>query len=114
MAGRRKKPANDSVLHRAELPQPGPRPKRSDPEYYEKLRANAIAAFKRDQANAKAAGFTYYIWRTCKDSRVCPICAQKEGKRFRWDTEPEQGHPGFGCEGEGCYCRCFAQVDVRS
>ena len=49
----------------------------------------------------QAVGVEEYIWTTSKDSRVRPEHRAREGKRFRWDTPPPDGHPG-----EAIQCRC--------
>lgn len=49
-------------------------------------------------------GIDEYVWSTSKDERVRPTHIENEGKRFRWDTPPEEtGHPG-----EDIQCRCVA------
>lgn len=75
-----------------------------------KSRASLIA---RDQVltlNAQIAkqrqvnlGIEEYIWTTSGDDRVRDEHADRAGKRFRWDTPPEDGHPG-----EPIQCRCSA------
>jgi len=58
------------------------------------------------QANAtiqQAAGVESYIWRTMRDSRVRPAHASRDGRRFRWDRPPSDGHPGAAYN-----CRCVA------
>lgn len=47
------------------------------------------------------AGIVEYIWTTSGDERVRDEHDEREGKRFRWDTPPEDGHPG-----EPIQCRC--------
>ena len=47
------------------------------------------------------AGIEEYIWTTSGDERVRPEHEEREGKRFRWNTPPEDGHPG-----EPIQCRC--------
>lgn len=48
-------------------------------------------------------GIDSYIWSTSKDQRVRPDHADREGKEFRWNNPPEDGHPG-----KAIYCRCVA------
>lgn len=71
-----------------------------------------------NQIRQQAIGIEEYIWRTSKDQRVVgnpsgiyPVGNKKhedhyhrEGKRFRWDSPPEDGHPGQAIE-----CRCHAE-----
>lgn len=69
----------------------------------------------------EAIGIEEYIWRTSQDQRVAgnpsglyPDASnnstfhgnhyEREGKRFRWDTPPPDGHPGHAG-----FCRCHAQ-----
>lgn len=49
-------------------------------------------------------GVTEYIWRTSGDERVRPSHEALEGRRFRWDEPPDEGHPG-----EPINCRCVAE-----
>lgn len=52
-------------------------------------------------------GIEYYIWRTMRDNRVRPTHRAREGERYRWDTPPTDGHPGWSyrcrCVAVGCY-----------
>jgi SPP1 gp7 family putative phage head morphogenesis protein len=49
-------------------------------------------------------GIDEYIWSTSQDERVRPTHQENEGKKFRWDSPPEEtGHPG-----EDVMCRCVA------
>lgn len=50
------------------------------------------------------SGVGEYIWSTMKDNRVRPVHAAREGKKFRWDSPPPDGHPGWPIR-----CRCTAQ-----
>lgn len=61
------------------------------------LNANVV---KQRQINA---GIEEYIWTTSGDDRVRDEHAEREGRRFRWNTPPEDGHPG-----EPIQCRCSA------
>lgn len=70
------------------------------------------------QARQSALGIEEYIWRTAKDQRVVgnpsglyPVGNPKhgnhferEGKVFRWDEPPADGHPGWAIR-----CRCHAE-----
>lgn len=53
----------------------------------------------------RAAGRTQYRWRTQRDERVRKAHRLREGRVFKWDEPPTDGHPGtpFGC-------RCWAEV----
>jgi SPP1 gp7 family putative phage head morphogenesis protein len=51
----------------------------------------------------QSAGIEEYRWQTMQDSRVRPRHRARQGKIFRWDEPPEDGHPG-----EAIRCRCVA------
>lgn len=51
----------------------------------------------------QALGIEKYDWQTSGDERVREEHAQRNGRRFRWDDPPEDGHPG-----EAINCRCSA------
>ena len=69
------------------------------------------------QARQEDAGITHYIWRTAGDNRVVGQPGglypkgntahgnhyERNGKVFRWDRPPDDGHPG-----EAILCRCVA------
>ena len=73
------------------------------------------------QARQGQLGITEYIWRTAQDERVVgdpgglyPTGnsrhmnhAERDGKRFRWDSPPPDGHPG-----QAIQCRCVAQAVI--
>lgn len=63
------------------------------------LTLNAQLARTRQQN----VGIVEYIWTTSGDERVRPEHEERDGKVFRWDTPPEDGHPG-----EPIQCRCTA------
>lgn len=48
-------------------------------------------------------GIESYVWRTMMDNRVRPEHRAREGKIFRWDNPPPDGHPGYPVR-----CRCYA------
>lgn len=50
------------------------------------------------------AGIEEYEWLTCRDSRVRDSHIEREGKIYRWDNPPCDGHPGIPIQ-----CRCVAQ-----
>jgi SPP1 gp7 family putative phage head morphogenesis protein len=68
----------------------------------------------------RAAGIEEYDWGTSDDSRVVgtpggryPVASnpevhgdhyERQGKRFRWDQPPPDGHPG-----QAIQCRCYAR-----
>lgn len=74
-----------------------------------------------NQIRQQAIGIEEYIWRTSRDQRVVgnptgiyPVGNLKhedhyhrEGKRFRWDSPPEDGHPG-----QAIQCRCHAEAII--
>ena len=71
-----------------------------------------------NQTRQQANGITEYEWVTAKDRRVVgtpggayPKASrahgnhfERDGKRYRWDSPPADGHPG-----EAINCRCFAR-----
>lgn len=70
------------------------------------------------QARQTALGIEEYIWRTARDQRVVGTPGglypsptklhgnhyAREGKVFRWDEPPDDGHPGWAIR-----CRCYAE-----
>ncbi|MBR2215975.1 MAG: minor capsid protein [Selenomonadaceae bacterium] len=50
------------------------------------------------------AGIERYIWVTMLDSRVRPKHRPRHGVSYRWDSPPDDGHPGWPIR-----CRCVAQ-----
>lgn len=95
-----------------------------------KKRAKLIARDQTSKLNASinqvrqtSIGIEEYIWRTSKDERVVgtpgglyPVGNAKhmnhfvrEGKKFRWDSPPPDGHPGTPI-----YDRCHAEpiIDI--
>lgn len=63
------------------------------------LTLNAQVA-KQRQTNL---GIEEYDWTTSGDNKVRDEHEDRDGKRFRWDQPPEDGHPG-----EPIQCRCTA------
>ena len=76
-----------------------------------------------NQTRQEAIGIDEYIWRTAKDERVAGSPTQpiknpnnpyhgdhyhREGKRFRWDSPPPDGHPGHAIQ-----CRCNAEPIIN-
>lgn len=75
------------------------------------------------RARNEEVGIEEYIWRTVGDERVAGSPSAPEtnrvhgnhykrnGKKFRWDSPPHDGHPGFAIN-----CRCIAEpvVNVES
>ena len=51
----------------------------------------------------QSAGITEYRWQTMMDDRVRPAHRERQGKIFKWDEPPEDGHPG-----EAIRCRCVS------
>lgn len=74
------------------------------------------------QARQTSLGIEEYIWRTSRDSRVVGTPGglypngnskhgdhfAREGKVFRWDEPPSDGHPGWPIR-----CRCHAEPVVN-
>lgn len=49
-------------------------------------------------------GVGSYIWRTVSDNRVREEHEARDGKKFKWEDPPEDGHPGIPIN-----CRCYAE-----
>lgn len=47
-----------------------------------------------NEERQKGMGVDSYIWRTARDNRVRDEHTEREGRLFRWDSPPEDGHPG--------------------
>ena len=78
-------------------------------------RARLIARDQIEKLNAKiteqrqtAIGIDSYIWRTSLDSRVRQLHREREGEVFKWDSPPEDGHPG-----QPINCRCRAEPNIE-
>lgn len=76
-----------------------------------KRRARVIAGDQLHKLNvqlsairARQLGIKRYVWHTRLDDRVRPAHRAREGKVFRWDKPPPDGHPGYPI-----MCRCAAQ-----
>jgi SPP1 gp7 family putative phage head morphogenesis protein len=63
----------------------------------------ATASATAVQATQTDLGIEEYIWVTAHDDRVRPEHKARDGKTFRWDTPPKDGHPG-----QPIQCRCVA------
>ena len=77
------------------------------------------------QARNEEVGISEYIWRTAGDIRVVGTPGglypkgnrihgnhyKRNGQTFRWDSPPEDGHPGFAIN-----CRCVAEskIDIEA
>lgn len=77
-----------------------------------------------NEVRQTSIGIDEYIWRTSEDERVVGNPSgiypdgnkthgdhyHRNGKKFRWDTPPADGHPGSAIQ-----CRCYAQpiIDPR-
>jgi SPP1 gp7 family putative phage head morphogenesis protein len=55
------------------------------------------------EVRMRRIGVESYEWSTSHDERVRPEHAARDGKIFRWDSPPPDGHPG-----EAINCRCVA------
>lgn len=60
------------------------------------------------RARQVQAGIAEYEWSTSLDERVRPDHAAREGRTFRWDRPPADGHPGVPIN-----CRCTAIPVIR-
>lgn len=74
-------------------------------------RARIIATDQSHKLNAiltqyrnAQLGIDGYVWKTMLDDRVRHAHEMREGKQFRWDAPPVDGHPGYAVN-----CRCHAQ-----
>ena len=56
-----------------------------------------------NKARQVSMGVETYVWLSAKDERVRLDHQHKDGKTFRWDDPPSDGHPG-----EPIRCRCTA------
>ena len=72
-----------------------------DEAHYRFSRERAMS----DVKEALTIGMEEFTWRTAGDQRVCPRCAAHNGKKFRYDSPPQGGFPGYA---DGC--RCIAEV----
>ena len=60
-----------------------------------------------DMLKQTSVGIEGYYWRSSEDERVRAEHADREGKYFRWDSPPEDGHPG-----QPIQCRCDAEPAI--
>jgi len=58
------------------------------------------------QAHAEL-GVDEYVWRSQRDNRTRPAHAERDGRTYRWDDPPADGHPS-----EPIGCRCYAEPVV--
>lgn len=79
-----------------------------------KRRARIIAGDQTHKLNIaltqyrnQQLGITSYKWMTRRDDRVRPAHRARQGKLFRWDKPPFDGHPGYAVG-----CRCIAQAVI--
>ena len=56
-----------------------------------------------DRMRQESVGVQSYHWITSGDERVRPLHRARNGKEFRWDSPPSDGHPG-----QPIRCRCTA------
>lgn len=61
-----------------------------------------------NEAQSEYVGAEEYIWKTVLDNRVRHEHAEREGKKFRYDTPPEGGNPGMDYR-----CRCTAAAIIH-
>ncbi|HAS0773867.1 TPA: minor capsid protein [Enterobacter hormaechei] len=76
-------------------------------------RAKLIAVDQIGKANAALtkqrqadAGISGYKWRGVLDERERPEHRAREGKSYKWNNPPPDGHPG-----QPIRCRCYAEPD---
>ena len=55
----------------------------------------------------QTAGIDSYRWQTQEDNRVRPTHAARNGRVFKWEKPPADGHPG-----QPIACRCIALPNV--
>lgn len=60
------------------------------------------------QFRQQQLGFDEYVWITMRDDRVRAMHRERDGRRFRWDSPPSDGHPGHPVN-----CRCLAEAYMR-
>lgn len=53
-------------------------------------------------------GIEAYIWQTMRDDRVRQLHRARQGKVFKWDDPPSDGHPGYAIN---CRCHAMAVLD---
>ncbi|MFZ7141574.1 phage minor head protein [Avibacterium avium] len=77
-----------------------------------KRRATLIARDQIGKLNGRLTqlrqeniGVKSYIWRGSLDERERLLHVEREGKEFRWDNPPDDGHPG-----QPILCRCSAEA----
>jgi SPP1 gp7 family putative phage head morphogenesis protein len=56
-----------------------------------------------------AAGIDEYIWDANDDEVTRPLHREYDGKVFRWDSPPKDGHPGHAYG-----CRCSARPNIKT
>jgi len=61
-----------------------------------------------NEARHRSVGGEEYRWSTSHDARVRSSHAHLDGKIFRWDSPPSEGHPG-----QAIQCRCVAKLIFR-
>ncbi len=57
------------------------------------------------QARQQAIGVEEYLWRGLRDGRERQEHLAREGKKYRWDQPPPDGHPGMPIR-----CRCSPEA----
>jgi hypothetical protein len=67
--------------------------------------------FEKDRAKAIYVGSKTYRWRG-SGSDDCAVCQRNEGKLFRWNVEPPNGHAGC-CTTCPEYCMCYAEAVLK-
>lgn len=80
--------------------------------FIHELREGGQASFRHTAWQAAKIRSRHYVWRSARDSDVCPVCAAKNGKRFAWNARVKGGHPGDGSLCTQGYCCCYAEPIV--
>jgi hypothetical protein len=62
------------------------------------------AAIRRERS--MAMGIESYRWVAVDVHGTCEVAARNNGKVFRYDAPPPDGHPGEGQCGSPDWCRC--------
>jgi SPP1 gp7 family putative phage head morphogenesis protein len=81
---------------------------RSRADFIARDQTTKIAA-NLDRLRANEAGLGSYKWRHSGKAHPRPEHVAREGKIFRWDSPPHDGHPGTA---PNCGCRAQAYLDL--
>lgn len=64
----------------------------------------SLSAYRNQQLGIKT-----YLWETMRDDRVRNLHKRRQGKTFRWDKPPVDGHPGYA---PGCRCHALPVLET--